>query len=402
MKKLIYIFVISSFVLNMANAQNWKVLNSGTSVNLFSVYFPAAATGYVAGDSSTILKTSNGGTTWVRQTIMVPNYTYYSIFFTDTLNGCVTGIPGDVIITSNGGNPWHEGIVDGYSYSLNSLYFTNESTGYVVGSATPDSGGLIRKSTISGDGWPFDTVIGPSSLESVFFPSAKTGYAVGDSGTVIKTVDGGVHFVVLPSGYRMNLYSVYFTDTVTGYAVGDSGTILKTVDGGTNWVKQVSGTSSRLKSVFFADANIGYAAGWNGTILATTNGGTDWTSEFSGTSYCLNSVFFTDVLTGYIAGDSGIILKTTNGGGVGIDEVSLSSEPLKIYPTPSSTRVTIETSSTLSGSQLSIMDLNGQEIMTCQISQPKTQIDVSKLPSGVYFVKIQTGNYTEVKKLVVE
>jgi hypothetical protein len=200
----------------------------------------------------------------------------------------------------------------------------------------------------------------------------------------------------------MNLYSVYFTDTVTGYAVGDSGTILKTVDGGTNWVKQVSGTSSRLKSVFFADANIGYAAGWNGTILATTNGGTDWTSEFSGTSYSLNSVFFTDVLTGYIAGDSGIILKTTNGGGVGINEVSLSYEPLKIYPTPSSTRVTIETSSTLSGSQLSIMDLNGQEVVTRQITEPKTNIDISSLPSGVYFVRLTNDKTVDVGKIVKE
>jgi photosystem II stability/assembly factor-like uncharacterized protein len=43
-----------------------------------------------------------------------------------------------------------------------------------------------------------------------------------------------------------NLYSVYFTNTTTGYVVGDSGTILKTTDGGINWLPQSSGTSNRL------------------------------------------------------------------------------------------------------------------------------------------------------------
>jgi hypothetical protein len=43
------------------------------------------------------------------------------------------------------------------------------------------------------------------------------------------------------SGTTKNLNSVCFTDADNGYAVGDSGTILKTINGGMHWSNQVSG-----------------------------------------------------------------------------------------------------------------------------------------------------------------
>jgi photosystem II stability/assembly factor-like uncharacterized protein len=38
----------------------------------------------------------------------------------------------------------------------------------------------------------------------------------------------------LPQGNRLN--SAYFTDANTGYLVGESGTIIKTYDGGQTWI----------------------------------------------------------------------------------------------------------------------------------------------------------------------
>jgi hypothetical protein len=74
-----------------------------------------------------------------------------------------------------------------------------------------------------------------------------------------------------PQGSWLN--SVVFTDVNTGYAVGDWGTIIKTINGGTTWITQPSGTSENLNSVFFTDSNTGYVVGSGGTILKTTNGG---------------------------------------------------------------------------------------------------------------------------------
>ena len=45
-----------------------------------------------------------------------------------------------------------------------------------------------------------------------------------------------------PSGTTFQLRGVSFSDANNGAAVGDSGTILRTTDGGNSWVPQSSGT----------------------------------------------------------------------------------------------------------------------------------------------------------------
>ena len=78
----------------------------------------------------------------------------------------------------------------------------------------------------------------------------------------------------LPFGSSANLKSVKFTDSNTGYSVGVSGTILKSIDGGIHWTKQTSGTTQILNSIYFTDANTGYIVGNARTILKSTNAGT--------------------------------------------------------------------------------------------------------------------------------
>jgi len=75
----------------------------------------------------------------------------------------------------------------------------------------------------------------------------------------------------LPQGHT--LHSVHFSDDNTGYAVGDVGTIIKTLDGGTTWTVLTSGTTDRFNSAYFPDVNTGYVVGDSGTIVKTIDGG---------------------------------------------------------------------------------------------------------------------------------
>jgi hypothetical protein len=54
------------------------------------------------------------------------------------------------------------------------------------------------------------------------------------------------------------------------------------------------------------------------------------------------------------------------------------------------------------GGNLTIVDIEGQELITRQITEPKTQIDISNLPSGVYFVRLINDKTVEVGKFVKE
>lgn len=71
---------------------------------------------------------------------------------------------------------------------------------------------------------------------------------------------------------------------------------------------------------------------------------------------------------------------------------------LSIYPNPSSTNITIESSSI--PSQLSILNLNGQKLINRQITEPSAAIDISSLPGGVYFIKLKNEKTVEVRKII--
>jgi len=83
---------------------------------------------------------------------------------------------------------------------------------------------------------------------------------------------------------------------------------------------------------------------------------------------------------------------------VGINE----SKELKfsLYPNPATDKITIEKSATPAKNQLSITNLNGQQLITCQVTELKTQIDISNLPSGVYFVRLTNDKTVEVGMFV--
>jgi photosystem II stability/assembly factor-like uncharacterized protein len=112
----------------------------------------------------------------------------------------------------------------------------------------------------------------------------------------------------------------------------------------------------------------------------------------------LNSIFFPDAYTGYAVGRGGTILKTTNGGGpVGVSNSQHATGLLNIYPNPSYNYIIVETS--LKGS-LAIFNTRGQELITHQIHESMTQIDISTLPKGIYFLKLTNERTVQVGKII--
>ena len=410
MKK-VYIFLIALFLVNGAMAQ-WVPQNSGTTKNLNSVCFTDANTGYACGDSGVILKTADGGTNWILQN-WGTRYSLTTVHFPKADTGYIEGDCDVSLKTTNGGLIWinlqiYPCLAMGWRCTLpltSSVYFTDVSTGfqaYSVQCGRPSTySRSISKTTDGGINWiPIynENGIGSGVFSSVFFSDRDRGYVVGSIGTILKTIDGGANWSNQNSGTYNQLNSVYFTDESTGYAVGGSGTILKTTNGGVNWITLNSGTTAELNSVFFSDENLGYTVGNGGIILKTTDGGINWVKEYSGTTSSLHSVYFPSIDTGYIVGDCGIILKSTNGGyPVGINNMSLKSRIIKIYPIPASSQITV---STTNKGSIAILSQNGQELIISQITEPKTQIDITNLPSGVYFVRMTGDSAVQVGKFV--
>jgi hypothetical protein len=73
---------------------------------------------------------------------------------------------------------------------------------------------------------------------------------------------------------------------------------------------------------------------------------------------------------------------------------------LLVYPNPATDKITIEIAEGQAPSQLSIMNLNGEEVLTRSLIKPKTQIDISNLPSGIYFVRLTNVRTVEIGKFI--
>ncbi len=205
---------------------------------------------------------------------------------------------------------------------------------------------------------------------------------------------------------------MYFINTQTGWACGNNGTILKTTNGGSNWFGQTSGITFPLRSIHFVDSNIGYCAARVGySIYKTTNGGNNWFTVLA-TFKAFQSIYFINSQTGWASGGSGRIIHTTNGGeyltAIGGNEIVLREFKLEQnYPNPfnASSKFKVQIVK-LSEVKIIVYDVLGREVATLVNEQLKlgtyeVDWDASAFPSGVYFYKMQAGNYSETKKMIL-
>ncbi|MDD5570647.1 MAG: T9SS type A sorting domain-containing protein [Bacteroidales bacterium] len=75
---------------------------------------------------------------------------------------------------------------------------------------------------------------------------------------------------------------------------------------------------------------------------------------------------------------------------------------IELYPNPANTKIIIETSKSNANGTIYISNINGQELIKLQATSCKLQVDISNLPSGIYFVKVVTDKTVEVGKIIKE
>lgn len=304
-------------VMEVDNETTWIEQESGTSEDLYCLYFIDSNTGWAGGSGPTIIKTSNGGQNWQSQNGNMPQNPSGRGFsdindirmLANGQKGWASGTYSVILKTTNGGEDW-SGREGGYDRGVpfKSVSFANDSMGWITA-----FDGLILKSTNGGESWESVNAGTYEFMYNMSFINSEIGWAVGKCGRIIKTTNGGSSWSAQNSCSVSNLYAVDFTNSNNGWAVGSSGTILHTSNGGESWTAQDSNTTSTLYGVHFLDQNEGWAVGSSGTIVRTYTGGDSWIPVSSSISNNLRAVQFVDSDTGWIVGDDGTILKTTTG-----------------------------------------------------------------------------------------
>jgi hypothetical protein len=86
---------------------------------------------------------------------------------------------------------------------------------------------------------------------------------------------------------------------------------------------------------------------------------------------------------------------------VGLNGLQYESHAFKVFPNPSEGSITV-TGKETDVYSIKIYTMEGREVLCEQIMSGNTTVDLSELPKGMYLLKISSGTYKELKKLVLE
>lgn len=291
---------------------------------LVGVSFPEATHGYVVGADHVAYSTADGGRTWVEMKTPMP-----SLFA--------------------GGRQISDRPIDAQNSTFTDVDFVDAERGFAVSTddailATVDGGRTWRKIVLPGPlevrpepEWPLGV---PSfwQFNAVSFVDADNATAVGESGVIFKTADGGSTWIYKGDPAYGNLTDVDFADSFHGEIAGTvrsrpDGALgpyltLGTIDGGETWTPQRTGRPEdedipiNLEGVAYAREPRRIVAIGLGRIFVSFDSGATWRSRRSGTLERLSAVAFADRRRGLAIGSvafqdstlGGQILATTDGG----------------------------------------------------------------------------------------
>jgi photosystem II stability/assembly factor-like uncharacterized protein len=210
--------------------KNWSTQTSPLTGSLNSVYFIDENNGWIVSQDNwgEIAHTTNGGSTWNRQTAPTRN-PLVDVFFINSKKGWIVGMDSTLLRTTNGGASWlRVDLTVTNNWFLRSVYFIDEFHGWTVGIY-----GIIMLTNDGGITWQEIKSGFDETLNSVYFIDPKNGWATGDAGTILRTIDGGYTWFKQYSGvFRNFLTSVYFVNLNDGWVCGEGGTIKGTKNGG--------------------------------------------------------------------------------------------------------------------------------------------------------------------------
>jgi hypothetical protein len=86
-------------------------------------------------------------------------------------------------------------------------------------------------------------------------------------------------------------------------------------------------------------------------------------------------------------------------GTVGIEETSNNS--FEVYPNPASDLINVSFNEAFNGS-VSILSVTGSEVITSSVNGVQIAISTEGLSSGVYYVKVNNDNTTQIEKIIVK
>jgi photosystem II stability/assembly factor-like uncharacterized protein len=399
-----------------ANAQWITQYPYTPGVGLLDIKFINKTTGWICGDGI-ILKTTNMGVNWIQQSHPAPDKYLYCIHPVDSNIVYCVGWFQTILKTTNGGENWfaiRNGPV-GQGRSYYSVFFINSMTGWVGGGGLGSGGIYIFKTT---DGCKtFDSVFTNNDIFDIHFKDSNTGLFVGGGGGISKTTNQGMNWnrINLPPNNYGDFRKISVISNKYCFVVEDGKRVYKSTNYGDSWdsVGYVYGADQPY-TCRFSSVQTGWVGGTYGEIFKSTNGGATWNFQYVNTTnigYIWSLGFLNDSIGWAIGGNTKLLFTSTSGATfISHYENGTPAEYIleQNYPNPFNSQTVISYSvPKRSFIQLTIFDALGRKIKEIEnnfkdAGNYKLTFDASGLSSGIYFIRMTSGNnFYSAKKIIL-
>lgn len=270
-----------------------------------SLIFINDVTGF-SGSTNGILKTTNGGNNWRYISAPVDNVINFSTSPAVVLYGLKNN---KVYLSNDFGESWNISLTALTNNSINTVHFPNNTTGYAGGKKfAVFNEARIYKTTNAGASWDTVPLISRYEVKNLFFINSNIGFA-GTQNLILRTVNSGLSWDTV-SNLQNQFQQFRFFDSNNGYLQGQQ-EIMITTNQGMNWLNVVTIHKAYLKNI---NEGLGIGTIYFGNFLySTTNSGNNWITITGGYNDSFQDVCFLNEYTGYTGG-KGKIYKTINGG----------------------------------------------------------------------------------------
>jgi photosystem II stability/assembly factor-like uncharacterized protein len=361
-----YFFGGSSFGKTTDGGSTWDFSNPHNISAAADIYFLDSLNGYIAG-FNTGYRTTDGGTNWFQ----VPSLGGHNIFFIDTLNAWKAS--GHALMRStNGGNGFYDVYNHGQECSFSSIKFLNQNEGYTIW----NQHSVIMRTTNGGDNWSVMFNGYPYRMDyfKMSVLSSNLIYVYGDSCKIIKYTDEVVPVELSSFSFNLEKNNVLFSWTTASETNNQGFRLIRKNNSGEDEVAFIPGAgTTTLKTAYtFTDQNV-LPGKYNYLLIQ---------EDYDGTKTVLK--------------EAEVIINIPV-------EFSL----FQNYPNPFNpvTRIKFSIPET-NLSAITIYDALGREVIVLfnEVKEPgihEIELNAGNLPSGIYFYRLNSGNFTESKKMLL-
>jgi Secretion system C-terminal sorting domain len=296
-----------------------------------------------------------------------------------------------------------------------------------IGNIIIGAGSGAFRSTDSGKDWTNNSTGLPNNNVSSLATLGKNVFVGTASGIGVSTDSGNSW---QPTGFNSGINALVVLDTILFAAT--NGGVYQSKDSGSHWVCDTVGLFNPLvislvtdgKNLFAGTGGInpnGISSFGSGVFLSTDSGAT-WDTVNNGLPQhtptgsddylsvnalgLFDTLLFVGVWDGagvnnrtYVRSIKEILKKDTT---EGVVQTVHSADSIEIYPNPASGIVTI-ISGGISIYGVNVLNVLGEDVLDMPNSrESEVSLDLSKLPAGTYFFKIQTSSGTQLRKITIE